>query len=185
MPTASALPAPRALIRPLTPADGPLVSRGFELLSSKSRYRRWGTEHVRVEAALAWITELDGERCFAVGACSGIGGNPIGVARYVGAEPSVAELAVTVVDSAQGHGFGRLLVAHLLPYALSNGFLTLRASIRLGNTPAIRLMRGIGGIRRGWSYGGVLEFEARLRREQVHHWPEHGPSLPAGHRRAG
>jgi RimJ/RimL family protein N-acetyltransferase len=149
-----------ASLRLLTPADAGVVGRGLELLGPRSRYRRWGVQVICPETALAWITELDGIRRVAVGACSADG--PIGVARYVGAQDGTAEIAATVIDSAQGQGFGGLLLDELVSHARRNGFEVLRASIQLDNHAAIRLMRGIGGQRLGWS-DGVLEYEARIR----------------------
>src|SRR5262249_26789271 len=86
-------------LRPIRPEDKPIFLDGFARLTPESRYLRFftGKDHL-TDAELAYLTEVDGERHFALGAIAP-DGRGAGVARFVRLEdePDVAELAVTVV----------------------------------------------------------------------------------------
>ncbi len=71
----------------------------------------------------------------------------LGVARYIRLEndPTVAEVAVTVLDSHQGRGLGTLLLALLARSAREHGIETFRAYVLEDNTAMIRIVSDLGG----------------------------------------
>ena len=68
---------------------------------------------------------------------------PIGIGRYVRlpAEPTAAEIAVTVVDSHQKRGLGSLLIGALAASAVMNGLSAFIALVHASNTPMLRLFK--------------------------------------------
>jgi RimJ/RimL family protein N-acetyltransferase len=152
---------PTLRVRPLTGRDLVRVVAGFELLSERSRYLRWGRTHVHHRDAVEWVRRLDGFHEFAVGACDPLTGGPVGLARYVTDHPGRAEIAVSVVDGWQGRGAGRVLVAELAAHARRCGLEELHASMFRDNPAAVRLMRGLGGVATH-THVGVVEYRAPL-----------------------
>jgi len=118
----------RVRIRPIRPGDARTLQDGFAQLSAESRRRRFrGPKRRLSDDEVRFLTECDGRRHLALGAvrldddgweCEGLG-----VARYVCLpdRPEIAEPSVTVLDSAQGQGLGRLLSEYLIRAATANG----------------------------------------------------------------
>lgn len=137
----------RVVLRLVQPADRELLRRGFERLSSESRYLRFMSVKPRLsEADLDALMDLDGEERFAIGAvrAAGDGGRSegLGVARFARLpdDPEVAEAAVTVVDEAQGRGLGSLLLRRLAAAARERGIRYFRGEILVRNQPMQRLL---------------------------------------------
>jgi len=124
----------RVRIRPLRPEDARTLQDGFRQLGPESRRRRFGAPKARLsDGEVRFLTTCDGRRRLALGAvrldaqgweCEGLG-----LARYacLPHRPDVAEPSVTVLDSAQGLGLGRLLSEHLVRAAAAHGVKTFRA----------------------------------------------------------
>jgi GNAT superfamily N-acetyltransferase len=113
----------RVTIRPVRPSDKELLRRGFERLSPESRFRRFlSPKSTLSDAELAYLTELDGVDHFALGAIDEAGAG-LGIARFVRtqADPTVAEVAVAVVDDWHGRGLGTLLLVRLAAAARERG----------------------------------------------------------------
>ena len=131
-------------LRPVRPDDKPIFLDGFARLSPESRYLRFftGKEHLSAEE-LRYLTEVDGEKHFAIGAIrpDGVGA---GVARFIRLddEPEVAELAVTVVDEMQRKGLGRILLERLVEAARERGVTHFRAEVLASNTAMLALLEG-------------------------------------------
>jgi RimJ/RimL family protein N-acetyltransferase len=139
------------LVRPILPEDADRLRAGFQELSEESRYLRFmaplaelsdeRVEHLtRIDYHdhMAWVA-LDPNRP----------GQPgLGVARYVRVpdEPTVAEAAVTVVDSHHGRGIGTILLALLAGSARENGIHTFRAFVLEENLVVLELLREMGGV---------------------------------------
>ena len=135
-----------ATLRLLSPADKDLLQQGFEGLYDDSRYRRFfnGKEHLS-EKELRYLTEVDGEDHFAVGAVeTGPDGGErgLGVARFVRfrGEDTVAEPAITVIDEAQSLGLGGVLLQRLVEAACERGVTRFRAELLSGNAPICHLL---------------------------------------------
>jgi GNAT superfamily N-acetyltransferase len=145
-------PAPRLLdgrplwIGPVTPAAKPLIVRGLERISPETSRRRFFTvRHRFSDEELEAMTNLDGHVRFALGATvRDAAGNvePVGIARFarLAETPTVAEVAILVIDAFQGQGVGRTLLKRLAAAALARGILRFRGIVLPENKPIIRLL---------------------------------------------
>lgn len=151
------------VIRPIAPSDAPALQAGFESLSEMSRYYRFHSGIRRLsDGLLRYLTEVDEIDHVALvaferrgsGICDGVA-----VGRFVRNReaPHTAEIAVTVVDRAQGRGIARQLLAALGDAARERGIDTFTMSVISGNTKARRLVRSLGAIGKG-SAGEVAVF---------------------------
>jgi hypothetical protein len=97
----------RVEIRPIASEDKDALAQGFERLGEEYRYRRFLSPHDRLTGdELRYFTEVDHHDHEALVAIYPHTGAGIGVARYVRSNdgPSVADLAVAVVNDHQGQG---------------------------------------------------------------------------------
>ena len=161
----------RATIRVATPDDTPALQAGFAHLSEDSRYARFFTAVPELSGAvLRQLTELDGrtrlaiaafdpDRDSEVGTADGFG---IAVGRLISpdTEPTVAELAVAIIDEYHGRGLGHWLVAGLIAAAEQVGFTEIRGFVLSTNEAMIALFRGMGATLRKDHppEAGVIEF---------------------------
>jgi ribosomal protein S18 acetylase RimI-like enzyme len=144
------LPDGRFLIlRPVTPADGPMLERGLETLSLQSRLTRFFAPlphlspqqldyltNVDQRGHVAWGALIDGEELVGIG---------IGRFARLADEPDLAAAAVTVLDAFQRQGVGRLLLALLYRAAQQLGLRGFRAYVLLSNEHLIRSLQALGG----------------------------------------
>ena len=139
------------LLRPVLPSDAPLIQKGLERLSADSRTSRFFTpvSHLS-DGQLDYLTRVDQENHVAWGAIDlssdevlGLG---IGRFARLPSEPHVAEVALTVVDEAQGHGLGSLLLGVLYCLARSHGVTAFRAVVMPHNQGLVERLRAIGGV---------------------------------------
>jgi len=137
------------VIRPILPEDSERLIEAFARLSEESRYRRFGTpvRHL-TDDQVRYLTEIDYDDHMAwVALDPAAAGEPgLGVARYVRipGEPTVAEAAVTVVDSHQGLGLGSILLGVLGLSAVAHGIRTFRAYVLEENQAVQDLFVGMG-----------------------------------------
>jgi len=125
-------------LRLLRGDDAPLLAAAFEKLSNESRVRRFHGARLQLSAdELRYLTQIDGENHFALGAIDAADGEAVGVARFIRLpqEPGVAEPAVTVIDEVQGKGLGRLLLFRLGAAARERGVDWFRCAILATNEP--------------------------------------------------
>jgi len=152
------------LIRPVQPADAPLLADGFARLSDKSRRMRFLARKDQLSAAeLRYFTDVDHHDHEALGALDHPGGRGVGVARYVrdAGDPRAAEIAVTVVDDWQGRGLGTELLAQLSGRARAAGIRRFTALASADNQAVAGLLRGArGGVVR--REHGTVEYEIPL-----------------------
>jgi GNAT superfamily N-acetyltransferase len=137
-------------IRPIEPGDKEAMLEGFERLSEKSRYRRFLAPHGRLTAAeLRYFTEVDHRDHEALVAIEPETKQGVGVARYVRSaeDPSVAELAVAVVDEWQARGVGTRLVGALAERALEEGITSFSGLVLAENELMLNLLRDLGRVR--------------------------------------
>ena len=138
------------LLRPVLPSDAPLIQRGLERLSADSRTSRFFTpvSHLS-DPQLDYLTRVDQTNHVAWGALDlsseevlGLG---IGRFTRLPSEPHIAEVALTVIDEAQGHGLGSLLLGVLYCLARARDVAAFRAVVMPHNQGLIERLRAIGG----------------------------------------
>lgn len=165
------------LIRPLVYSDRHELAAGFRALSRRARERRFFEAPDELDAEdLEYLTNIDYHDHYALAAL--LPGRPppngIGVARYVREpdNPSVAEVAVTVLDEHQHRGVGTLLTRALGKVALENGIRTFVSYVRWDNEEAIELLRE-AGARVTPDEPGIARVEVDL--------PARGEEVPDSH----
>jgi GNAT superfamily N-acetyltransferase len=136
-------------IRPVTPADKPLLAAAFAQLSEESRYRRFFTPLRALDARhLAYLTELDHRDHEALLAIDARSGSCAGVARFVRVAEDVAEPAVVVGDRWQRLGLGGALLERLAERARAEGISRFSAVVLAQNRDAVRLLERLGDATR-------------------------------------
>lgn len=133
-------------VRPIEPSDKDLLQKGFGELSERSKYLRlFQTNNQLSDAELKYFTEVDGVQHVAWGILdeSGEESIPVAVGRFVKYkdEQDVAEVAITVIDSHQGRGLGRLLFVTLNFIAAQVGLKTLRYYVLRENRFAMNSLK--------------------------------------------
>ena len=124
------------------------IVKAFEHLSSSSRYKRFfGSKKVLSEKELRYFTEIDQYNHFALGALD-LDDNDkevslAGIARFIRLPTDIecAEVGITVIDSAQGKGIGKLLLERLFSAALERGIKRLRFECLAENQDMQRLVK--------------------------------------------
>ncbi|SDW23417.1 Acetyltransferase (GNAT) family protein [Thiocapsa roseopersicina] len=158
-------------IRPIEGDDPAIVTACFEGLSDASRRLRFfGAKRVLTEADLAYLTGADGRDHLAFAALRRtVSGETevLGVARCIrstsGSEPvsETAELAMAVVDRAQGNGVGSALLEHLIVEAREQGIRRFRCEVLADNEGMRALAKRLGG-HAVWLDDGTLEYDCGL-----------------------
>lgn len=154
----------RVTLRPITPADKPLLAASFERLSEESRYRRFFTPMNKLSAAqLDYLVDVDHHDHEAIVAVNPISGEGLAVARYIRSneDAEVAEVAVTVADDWQGRGLGRALLDRLTYRARREGVRRFTALVQSDNRASLVLLAGVGDATRQYD-SGVVELMIEL-----------------------
>ncbi|MEH6832770.1 MAG: GNAT family N-acetyltransferase [Sulfitobacter sp.] len=140
------------LIREVTQDDCDLLEIGFEHLSVRASYFRFLGAHKNLsEKELDKFTATNGPDHVAVGAvmiCTA-DPEPIGIARYIRLpdQQRVAEIAITITDSYQHQGLGRLLLNVLAKFAQEGGITEFKALVHSQNTAMLGLLSHFDGIK--------------------------------------
>jgi GNAT superfamily N-acetyltransferase len=153
------------LIRPIQPEDKDLLVEGFGRLSDRSRYRRFLSPHGAMSPSeLHYFTEVDHHDHEALVALDTEAEAGVGVARYVrsATDPTVAELAVTVVDDWQGKGVGGRLTAALADRARAEGITSFSALVLAENEQILNLLEDLGSVREVAREQGTVELTVEL-----------------------
>jgi GNAT superfamily N-acetyltransferase len=135
-------------VRPIRPADAPLLADAFGRLSAVSRQSRFlGIKDELSAAELRHFTVVDHHAHEALIAISPVDGRAVGVARFVRSAESRrrAELAVTVIDDWHRRGLGRALLDRLTERARDEGIGTFTALIADDNAAALALLHERSG----------------------------------------
>jgi L-amino acid N-acyltransferase YncA len=155
------------LFRLIRPADKDLLARGFTELSDRSRYERFFS-HLKglSEAQLRYLTEVDHEdhsAWVAIVPGNSEGARGVGVGRWVRLpqEPTVAEVAVTVIDAFHRRGIGRTLMYLAAVSALAKGISTFQAWVLGDNKATLRMFELMGATQGGWEEG-IVELRVSL-----------------------
>lgn len=155
-------------IRLVAPGDKELLRRGLERLSPESRYARFlGTKQTLSDDELRYLTEIDQETHFAIGAVREDGHHEpvgIGIARFIklADPPATAEAAITVSDEAQGRGLGKLLFQRLCAAAAERGIERFRCEVLGSNTGMAAMLAKIAPDRTIKISEGVMTIDLAL-----------------------
>jgi hypothetical protein len=152
--------------RPIFPSDKIFVKMGFRKLSPKSRYLRFfAHQNELTDEQLSFFTEVDGTNHVAWGVMdmTGFGMNPAGVGRFIRLreDPTIAEVAITVVDAYQGMGLGRTLIAILNVIGYQLGVRTFRYHVMPENMGIMESLNPISEQKK-MKDRSVLMLDARL-----------------------
>ena len=155
--------------------DAQLLADGFARLSAESRRLRFLTAKQELTPAeLEYFTHVDHHDHEALGAVDVEDGRGVGIARYIRdpKDPTVAELAVTVIDDWQGRGLGTELLTRIMQRADEEGITRFTALVDAENELMHSLLQDIGGdLHVTESGAGVVDYElrpARGGRSQLH-----------------
>ena len=157
-----------ARIWPLLRTDGEGLRVGFRALSPESRRRRFLVPPRDLDDRMVrrLVEGVDGERHIALVLMafpSGGAAQPVGVGRLVqgDADPSTADLAVTVADEWQGRGVGAALSRALLdrrPPAVRR----LSTVVATDNAASLSMLRRLGRMSTRPDGPGVVEVTVEL-----------------------
>ncbi len=161
------------LLRLIAPEDKELLRSGFERWSPESRYARFLVPKQRLtDDELAYLTEVDQERHFALGALREGGETDamplgLGIARFirlpdVEGEPVTAEAAIAVADEVQGLGLGRILFQRLVAAAAERGIERFRCEVLGVNHTMKMLLDGIAPEHTTEVSAGVMSIDFPL-----------------------
>ncbi len=163
-------------LRLLTADDKALLGAGFEKLSSESRYSRFLSPKTTLsDDELRYLTEIDQETHFAIGAIRDDEATPVGlgIARFIklAEPPATAEAAITVADEAHGRGLGKLLFLRLCAAASERGIERFHCEVLGSNTGMAALLAAIAPDRTIEVEQGVMRIELAV--------PDVRPTAPA------
>lgn len=171
----------RVQLRMVRPEDKGLLSRGFQRLSPDSRYRRFLAPRGSLsERELRYLTEVDGEDHFALGAtvvdAAGVA-QGAGIARFIRMEdePDAAEPAIVVTDDLQGRGLGTVLCARLVAAARERGVRRFRCEVLASNDAVLELIHHAAPQAEERPAGAVVVVDMPLPEVSL----PHEPHLPA------
>ncbi|MET7419612.1 GNAT family N-acetyltransferase [Dactylosporangium sp. NPDC005555] len=157
--------ARRLRVRPLARGEVDVLQDVFDGLSVRSRYLRYHTAvHRLTPANRAALSAVDGRRRIVlVAERIGPGGWVAeGVGHLVATGSGRAEVAVEVVDAAQGRGVGRTLLRHLVTVAEALDYQLVEAAVLTDNTPMLRLLGRLFPDARTTVEGQTVAVEVRL-----------------------
>jgi ribosomal protein S18 acetylase RimI-like enzyme len=161
------------MLRLVCPDDKELLRREFDRWSQDSRYSRFHAAKTKLtDEELDYLTNVDQESHFALGALGEAGdgqGEPVGlgVARFIrlpdelGA-PNTAEAAISVADSAQHQGLGRLLFLRLVAAAAERGIERFRCEVLGSNASMANLIGAIAPEHTTEVESGVMRIDFAL-----------------------
>ena len=138
-------------LRHIRASDADNLRDAFEQLSPESRYRRFFHSIGRLsDDMVRYLCDVDAKDHVAIvaGVISPdlIHEHGLGVARFVRLrdEPTVAEMAVTVLDAYQGKGVGSILLNAIARAASERGIEHFRGEVLTENAPMRALLASIG-----------------------------------------
>ena len=152
--------------RPLRDSDRAKLLDGFEHFSPDSRYRRFFTPTPRLTPSmLKRLFDLDGHDRFAIGAerlrLGWVPGAGLGVARFIrlAESPDTAEIAVSIVDEAQGQGLGTILMHALAAAAHDHGIARFVAWVQPENEAMKALVLKLDPLARAHHEDGLVVYD--------------------------
>jgi len=152
-------------LRLVVPEDKALLDAGFQHWSAESRYARFlAPKSTLTPDELRYLTEIDQEDHFALGALNEETGAGLGIARFIRLPElhATAEAAIAVADAAQGRGLGKLLFLRLCAAAAERGLERFRCEVLGSNTGMAGLIKTISPERTIEVGSGVMSIEMVL-----------------------
>jgi len=136
-------------LRAIRPGDRDKLRAEFLKLSKATvRDRFFCIKLDLTPTELTYFTEVDFDHHVALVAelVSGTRRQPAAVGRLVrkSGQPDHSEIAITVTDSLQGYGIGKIMLRHLADCARQLGVRHMDASVMAGNTRMMKLIRNSG-----------------------------------------
>jgi hypothetical protein len=153
------------LLRLVTPADKELLRTAFESYSPESRYARFLSPKTKLtDDELRYLTEVDQETHFAIGAIRISDGHGLGIARFIRLpdREATAEAAVAIADEAKGRGLGKLMFLRLCAAAAERGIERFHCELLASNTAMQSLIEQIAPDRTIEISNGVASIELVL-----------------------
>lgn len=151
------------VLRYIQPSDRDELKRGFERLSSESRYRRFFAAVTHIDdKMLDYLCNVDGQDHVAIVAYTESldlkEEHGVGVARFIRTkdDPRVAEIAITVADAQQKKGLGTLLLVTAVREARERGITHVRGETLPSNTAILSLLEAAGAHTRKTTDGTVV-----------------------------
>lgn len=147
--------------------DKDLLRTGFERLSPRSRYARFLSPKTHLtHDELRYLTEVDQENHFAMGAVRHDPDGPVGVgiARFIRLPGlhATAEAAIAVADEVHGRGLGRLLFVRLCAAAAERGIEHFRCEVLGSNNSMRGLIEEVSPDCKFEVGGGVMSIDMLL-----------------------
>jgi RimJ/RimL family protein N-acetyltransferase len=136
------------IVRPIEPADAPLLAAAYERLSEESRRRRFVVAPARLsDEDLRYLTDVDGTRHDALVALDPETGDLLGEARYVRevGKTDTAEVAAFVVDDWQNRGIATTLLMELTRRARARGLTRYKAIVAADHRVVLEALAKLGG----------------------------------------
>ncbi|MFK0246042.1 GNAT family N-acetyltransferase [Amycolatopsis azurea] len=163
----------------LTPGDAAELGEAITEADRETLYRRFcGPPPTVTPRLLAYLTELDFDRRYALVARDD-SGRGVAIARYEATrEPGVAEIAVVVRPGWRRVGLATVLVTELAKAALRHGFDRFTATYLADNRPVSELL-DLAGARRHIA-AGVADAVLHLEPESEEREDAHGDSPGTG-----
>lgn len=155
-------------IRPLIPADAPLLAEAFMNADPDTLRRRFlgGPPHV-TPRLLARLTTLDYEHRFALAAADERTGRGVAIARYEALGDGVADVAIVVDPAWRRIGLATALIELLAKAALDRGIHEFSAYYLAENRPVAALLGLTDGTGKQLIREGIAEVIVALDREKV------------------
>lgn len=126
------------------------ISAGIGLMSKETiRHRFFGIKNGFTDRELKYLTEIDGYHHFALGIEEAEAPERgVAIVRMVrdDREPSVAEVAILIIDDFQQLGLGTLLMNFCVLAAAERGIAQLRFTYLPDNQGIVRLVRRFGRV---------------------------------------
>jgi GNAT superfamily N-acetyltransferase len=137
---------------------------GYQRLSERSRYCRFlYNPRSLSEKMIRYFTVVDNYNHLALCAKDLRNGNGIGVARYIRKpdNPTVAELAITVIDDYQNMGLGSQLMDQIIPLAKQNGIHKFVGHLLEDNHAMLKILRRFNASIH-WEQGPIFRTQLDL-----------------------
>src|SRR5215210_1469299 len=146
-----------AHVRPTTGEDAPRLRAFLAALSDRSRWFRFFSAGVDLDAAARRAADPAGG--LSLLALRGAEGTVVGHGTYLHATPGRAEVAFAVADAWHGHGIATVLLAHLAHAASAGGIGTFEATVLSENRHMLGVFHDSGFPVASHRSEGAIEIE--------------------------